>query len=159
MSSSFGSMERLTTETARGYDLSKAGRRGMERSGICPLSGFPTGRTIVLTKQVLTIVVKLQPTPEQVSKLETTLSAFAAACNYVNDHTEPKITNKIALQALTYQTIKAEFDLVANMAVRACARVGMNRKAAKLKGKPVQKFAPTSMDCDKDLFTFREKEW
>ena len=110
-------------------------------------------------KQVLTVVVKLQPTPEQVSKMDATLSAFANACNYVNDHTEPKITNKIALQALTYQTIKAEFGLVANMAVRACARVGANRKTAKLKGKPVQKFAPTSMDCDKDLFTFREKDW
>jgi len=110
-------------------------------------------------KQVLTIVVKLQPTPEQVSKMDASLQAFANACNYVNDHTDPKITNKIALQALTYQTIKAEFGLVANMAVRACARVGANRKAAKLKGKPVKKFAPTSMDCDKDLFTFREKDW
>ncbi|PSB19242.1 transposase [Phormidesmis priestleyi ULC007] len=110
-------------------------------------------------KQVLTIVVKLQPTPEQVSKMDASLQAFANACNYVNDNTDPKITNKIALQALTYQTIKAEFDLVANMAVRACARVGANRKTAKLKGKPVKKFAPTSMDCDKDLFTFREKDW
>ncbi|NJM56233.1 MAG: IS200/IS605 family element transposase accessory protein TnpB [Synechococcales cyanobacterium RU_4_20] len=110
-------------------------------------------------KQVLTIVVKLQPTPEQVSKLEATLQSFADACNYVNDNTNPKLTNKIALQSLTYQTIKEQFSLVANMAVRACARVAANRKAAKLKGKPVKKFAPTSMDCDKDLFTFREKDW
>jgi putative transposase len=113
----------------------------------------------MLMKQVLTVVVKLQPTPEQVSKMEATLQAFAGACNYVNAHTEAKITNKIVLQALTYQTIRAEFGLVANMAVRVCARVAMNRKAAKLKGKPVKQFAPTSMDCDKDLFTFREKDW
>jgi putative transposase len=110
-------------------------------------------------KQVLTVVVKLQPTPEQVSKIEATLQAFADACNYVNDNTNPKLTNKIALQSLTYQTIKEQFSLVANMAVRACARVAANRKTAKLKGKPVKRFAPTSMDCDKDLFTFREKDW
>jgi IS605 OrfB family transposase len=110
-------------------------------------------------KQVLTIVVKLQPTPEQVAKLEATLQAFALACNYVNQHTDPKLTNKIAIQSLTYQTIKNEFNLVANMAVRVCARVAANRKVAKQKGKPVKRFAPTSMDCDKDLFRFREHDW
>jgi predicted transposase len=110
-------------------------------------------------KQVLTIVVKLQPTPEQVAKIEATLQAFAAACNYVNENTDPKLTNKIAIQSLTYQTIKSEFNLVANMAVRACARVAANRKVAKHKGKPVKRFAPSSMDCDKDLFRFREQDW
>jgi len=110
-------------------------------------------------KQVLTVVVKLQPIPEQVLKMDATLQAFCDACNYVNDNTNAKLTNKSALQSLTYQTIKKKFSLVANMAVRACARVAANRKTAKLKGKPVKKFAPTSMDCDKDLFTFREKDW
>lgn len=110
-------------------------------------------------KQVLTIVVKLQPTPEQVLKMDATLQAFADACNYVNENTPPKLTNKIALQSLTYQTIKDQFSLVSNMAVRVAARVAANRKTAKLKGKPVKKFAPSSMDCDKDLFTFREKDW
>jgi putative transposase len=110
-------------------------------------------------KQVLTIVVKLQPTSEQVAKLEATVQAFADACNYVNEHTDSKLTNKIAIQSLTYQTIKSEFNLVANMAVRACARVAANRKVAFAKGKPVKRFAPTSMDCDKDLFRFREHDW
>jgi len=110
-------------------------------------------------KQVLTIVVKLQPSPEQVAKLEATLQAFADACNYVNEHTDPKLTNKIAIQSLTYQTIKSQFNLVANMAVRACARVSANRKAAKQKGKPVKDFKPSSMDCDKDLFRLREHDW
>lgn len=110
-------------------------------------------------KQVLTLVVKLQPTPEQVAKLDATLQAFSDACNYVNDSTPSGLTNKIALQALTYQTIKEQFSLVSNMAVRACARVAANRKTAEQKGKPVKRFAPTSMDCDKDLFTFKEKDW
>jgi len=118
----------------------------------------PSGMILVM-EQVLTIVVKLQPTPEQVAKMEATLQAFAAACNYVNENTDPKLTNKIAIQSLTYQTIKSEFNLVANMAVRACARVAANRKVAKQKGKPVKRFAPSSMDCDKDLFRFREQDW
>lgn len=118
----------------------------------------PPSGIILVMKQVLTIVVRLQPTPEQVAKLEATLQAFAMACNYVNEHTDPKLTNKIAIQSLTYQTIKNEFNLVANMAVRACARVAANRKTAKEKGKPVRRFAPTSMDCDKDLFRFREQD-
>jgi IS605 OrfB family transposase len=113
---------------------------------------------ILAMKQVLTIVVKLQPTPEQAAKLEATLQVFALACNYVNEHTDPKLTNKIAIQSLTYQTIKSEFNLVANMAVRACARVAANRKVAKQKGKPVKRFTPSSMDCDKDLFRFREHD-
>jgi len=76
-------------------------------------------------KQVLTLVVKLQPTPEQASKLAATLQVFADACNYVNDNTHPKLTNKIALQSLTDQTIKETFSLVANIALRACARVAV----------------------------------
>jgi IS605 OrfB family transposase len=114
---------------------------------------------MVVMKQVLTIVVKLQPTPEQVTKLEATLQAFADACNYVNEQTNPKLTNKIAIQSLTYQTIKSQFNLVANMAVRVCARVAANRKTAKQKDKPVKGFVPSSMDCDKDLFRLREHDW
>ncbi|MEQ8754293.1 MAG: transposase, partial [Coleofasciculus sp. G1-WW12-02] len=109
--------------------------------------------------QVFTIVVKLQPSPEQIAFLEATLQAFADACNYVNAHTDPKLTNKIAIQSLVYQTIKTEFNLVANMAVRACARVAANRKVALHKGKSVKGFTPSSMDCDKDLFRFREQDW
>ncbi|MEQ9670194.1 hypothetical protein [Coleofasciculus sp. G2-EDA-02] len=36
---------------------------------------FPLGGMMVVMKQVLTIVVKLQPSPEQVAKLEATLQA------------------------------------------------------------------------------------
>src|ERR671933_1220547 len=125
---------------------------------VFPMS-VPLGGIMLVMKQVLTIVVKLQPSSEQVAKLEATLQAFADACNYVNEHTDSKLTNKIAIQSLVYQTIKEKFNLVANMAVRACARVAANRKVAKHKGKPVQGFAPSSMDCDKDLFGLREQDW
>jgi len=42
--------------------------------------------------------------------MDATLQAFADACNYVNDNTHPKLTHKITLQALTYQTIKEKYS-------------------------------------------------
>nr|WP_019505228.1 RNA-guided endonuclease TnpB family protein [Pleurocapsa sp. PCC 7319] len=60
---------------------------------------------------------------------------------------------------MVYQTIRKEFDLSANLAVRACARVGANRKTAKQKKKPVKEFKPTSADYDARIFAFREKDW
>lgn len=45
-------------------------------------------------EQILTLVCKLQPTPEQVAKIEVTLKAFAGACNYANQTVKPAITNK-----------------------------------------------------------------
>ena len=109
--------------------------------------------------QVLTLVVRLQPTPEQYQRLEDTAQAFASACNYVNKTVNPKLTNRNGIQAVCYYDVKARFGLVSNHVVRACARVGANRLTAKQKGKQVKGFAPTSFDCDKDTFQFREKDW
>jgi predicted transposase len=67
-------------------------------------------------EQILTIVCKIQPTPEQVQKLESTLGAFANACNYVNFTVNPKIKNKNRIQASVYQTVREQFDLSANLA-------------------------------------------
>ncbi len=52
-----------------------------------------------------------------------------------------------------------KFNLSANLAVRACARVGANRKTAKKDKKPVKAIAPTSADYDARIFAFREKDW
>ncbi|MGL5719905.1 MAG: RNA-guided endonuclease InsQ/TnpB family protein, partial [Alphaproteobacteria bacterium] len=89
-------------------------------------------------EQTLTIVVKLQPTPEQSLKIEETLQGFGKACNHVNQKVDPKITNKNTIQTLVYQEIRALFGLSANLAVRVCARVAANRKVAKLKKKSVK---------------------
>lgn len=110
-------------------------------------------------KQVLTIVCKLQPTPEQVVLIEATLKAFAAACNHINQTVKPNITSAISLQNLAYQPVREQFELSANLAIRACARVGANRKTAKAKDKPVKNFQPTSADYDARIFAFREKDW
>lgn len=110
-------------------------------------------------EQTLTLVCKLQPTPEQIAKIEATLKAFADACNYANFAVKPQITSKTTIQSMVYQDLRSKFDLSANLAVRACARVGANRKTAKVKGKPVNTFKPTSADYDARIFDFREKDW
>ena len=110
-------------------------------------------------KQVLTLVCKLNPTSEQAVKIEATLKAFADACNYTNEQVKPKITSKITIQGVVYEDLRSRFGLAANLAIRACARVGANRLAAKQKSKPVKTFKPTSADYDQRIFVFREKDW
>ena len=110
-------------------------------------------------KQTLTIVCKLQPTPKQVPQIEALLQAFADGCNHANSAVAPKVTNKVTIQAQTYEQLRSQFGLSANQAVRVCARVAANRKTAKLKRKPVKAFKPTSADYDARIFAFREKDW
>lgn len=109
--------------------------------------------------QVLTLVCKLQPTPEQSAKIDALLQAFADGCNYANETVKPSVTSKTTIQSLVYQTLREQLGLSANQAVRVCARVGANRKTAKIKGKPVKDFRPTSADYDARIFSFREKDW
>ncbi|MEH1921922.1 RNA-guided endonuclease InsQ/TnpB family protein [Nostoc sp.] len=110
-------------------------------------------------EQVLTIVCKLNPTHEQAAQIEATLKAFADACNYANQQVKPQITSKTTIQNMVYQDLRSLFGLSANLAVRACARVGANRKTAKQQSKPVKDFKPTSADYDARIFAFREKDW
>ena len=125
-------------------------------------------------KQVLTLVCKLNPTSEQVVLIEETLKAFADACNYTNQKVKPNITSKTTIQNIVYEDLRSQYGLAANLAVRACARVGANRLTAKQKGAcrkalarsprqklhaPVKTFKPTSTDYDARIFAFREKDW
>jgi putative transposase len=109
--------------------------------------------------QVLTLVVRLQPTPEQYTKLKDTATEFALCCEFMNSSVKPTLTNRNSIQAVIYNEAKNKFNLVSNHVIRACSRVGANRLTAKHKGKQVKGFKPTSLDCDKDTFTFREKDW
>lgn len=110
-------------------------------------------------KQVLTLVCRLHPTPEQIDLIEATLKAFADACNYITQTVKPNITSAISIQNLAYQPVREQFGLSANLAIRACARVGANRKTAKVKDKHVLAFKPTSADYDARIFVFREQDW
>lgn len=109
-------------------------------------------------KSILTVSCKLQPTPEQVAKIEATLKAFAGACNYINQVVDPKLTNSVRIQTLVYEPVRQQFQLSANLAVRAINRVAGNRKTAKQAGEEVKAFKPTSADYDARIFAYREKE-
>jgi IS605 OrfB family transposase len=87
------------------------------------------------------------------------LKAFADACNYANQVVKPSVLNGRSIQSLVYDSLREQFGLSANLAVRACARVGANRKTARAKDKPVKSFKPTSVDYDARIFAFREKDW
>lgn len=112
-----------------------------------------------MKKQVLTIVCKINPTPEQVAKIEATLQAFADACNYINEVVEPKITHNVTIQNQVYGKVRERFGLASNLAIRAINRVSSNRKTAKRRNQPVRKFLPTSADYDARIFSLREKDW
>lgn len=111
-----------------------------------------------MEKQVLTIVCKINPAPEQVAKIEATLQAFAGACNYINEVVDPKITHNVTIQNQVYNNVREQFGLSSNLAIRAINRVSANRKTAKRMNKPVRKFLPTSADYDARIFSFREKD-
>lgn len=106
---------------------------------------------------ILTISCKLITEDVQVAKLEATLVNFAAACNWINKSVDSKLTNNVRIQSLVYEQVRQQFDLSANLAIRAINRVAGNRKTAKHKGKPVQDFNPTSVDYDARIFAYNEK--
>ncbi len=103
-------------------------------------------------KQVLTLVVRIEPIAEQYRLLNDTAVAFASACNWINDNVNSNLTNRNSIQAVCYNDVKSRFGLTANHVVRACARVGANRLTAKQKRKKVKGFKPTSFDCDARTF-------
>ena len=110
--------------------------------------------------QVLTLVVKLDTSTEQLSQLRETALAFANACSWINENVDPKLANRNSVQAVCYRDVKEQFGLVANHVARACAKVAADRQTAKQKGSKVKKgYKPTSFDCDQCTFSFREKDW
>lgn len=72
-------------------------------------------------KQV--IVIKLEPAQEQYQALLKTVEAFNRGCQYVADVAyEKRLANKIALQPFVYGTLRSEFGLSSQMAIRAIAK-------------------------------------
>src|SRR5579859_1397696 len=69
------------------------------------------------------IVLHLQTNDAQYQTLMATLEAFNAACQYVADVAyEHRTSNKIALQPLVYNEMRARFGLSSQMAVRAISK-------------------------------------
>jgi putative transposase len=106
---------------------------------------------------VRTVVCKLAPTPEQRAEIEATLGAFARACDFAADVArEIGSTNKVKVHHAGYYQIRETFGLSANLAVRAIARACA---ALKVPEKMHSVFAPTSIDYDARIFSFREWDW
>ena len=110
-------------------------------------------------EQVITLVCKLQPTPEQAQHVDETLARFAEACTYIHTTLPANIRNKDRMQAMLYYDVRSRFQLSANLAIQAIRRVAMNRKAAHETGKTVVTFAPTSIEYDARILSFREQDW
>ena len=110
-------------------------------------------------EQILTLVCKLQPTDEQARHLDETLTRFAEASTYVHTTLPANIRNKDRMQAMIYYDVRSRFQLSANLAIQAIRRVAMNRKAAHETRSAVQEFAPTSIQYDARIFSFRERDF
>lgn len=115
------------------------------------------GDTISHMETVRTIVCKLDPSATQVAKIDATLTAFAGACEFAAD-TIRRLgsTSKISVQKEAYREIRSRFGLSANLAIRAIARACA---ALKVPAKTESTFAPTSIDFDQRIFSFREADW
>lgn len=104
---------------------------------------------------VRTICVKLSPTSEQSAALDATLLAFADGCNRAAEACrELNTSNKYTIQQSAYTTIRDQFGLSANLAVRAIARACAAHKLVRNAS-----FSPTSADYDQRIFSFRESDW
>jgi len=104
-----------------------------------------------------TLACKLAPTPEQRAELDATLTAFADACDYIAEIARSiHSSNKVLVQHACYQQVRARFGLSANLTIRAIARVCA---ALKVPAKTHSTFAPTSIDYDQRIFSFREWDW
>ena len=108
-------------------------------------------------ESIRTIACKLVPTLEQRTELDATLVAFADACNFIADVARQlHSSNKVKVQHACYAEVRSRFGLSANLAIRAIARVCA---ALKVKTKAHATFAPTSIDYDQRIFSFREWDW
>ncbi|ACK73014.1 transposase, IS1341 family [Gloeothece citriformis PCC 7424] len=109
--------------------------------------------------QTITIACKLKVGSELAKEIDETFLTFAIACDWINNNTPVKLTNKTAMQSLVYQDVRAKFGLSSNLAIQALRRVCANRKTAKQKGRKVKEFSPTSVSYDARIFSFKESDW
>ena len=70
-----------------------------------------------------TMLLKMVPTPEQAAALLETLHAVNAACNYAAEIAfKTQMGNKFELQKLVYGTLRVDYHLPAQLAIRAISK-------------------------------------
>lgn len=106
-----------------------------------------------------TIKCKMVPTPHMSEALNVTCKAFADACNAILVvASEKRIVHSIPLQQATYKKIRIEFELSANLAIRAIRRVSAALTATKRTGRRPKIFRNTSIAYDARIFDYRERD-
>lgn len=105
----------------------------------------------------LTATLKLQPSPEQRQMLLATLERANAACNYISNQAwEAKVFGRVPVHRLTYDAVRSEFDLTAQLAVRCIGKVV---DAYKKDRKTKRKFKSLgAVPYDNRILNFRLKE-
>jgi len=70
-----------------------------------------------------TMLLKLAPTEDQHSALLDPLHAFHAACPYIAQQAfDAQVANTFELQKMCYGTLRAEYKLAAQLAIRALSK-------------------------------------
>lgn len=99
-------------------------------------------QTAIMYPMKLMAQVKLQTTPDQFLALKQTLETANDACNYISAQAwEHKTFNQFRLHKLTYRTVRKQFGLTAQVAVRCISKVA---DAYKLDKKRKRTFKPRS---------------
>jgi len=105
-----------------------------------------------VVKLTKTVTCKLNPTPEQTEALKATARSFADACNHtLKVAKKHRTASKFKLHHLCYYDLKEKFNLTANLATEAIARVAT---AFKRKPRRVKHFRPTSVSYDRHTFRY-----
>jgi predicted transposase len=73
---------------------------------------------------LLTLKIKILPTAEQAKQLLATMVKFNAACDYSSEIAfNEKCFTQVKLHKLTYYTIREQFQLSSQLAVRSIGKV------------------------------------
>ena len=101
-----------------------------------------------------TTKIKLLTTVEQYSKLLETMKRFNHACNFISETAfNTKTFSKIKLQKMIYYQVREEFELSAQMVVRAIGKVATSYKVDK---KSLHVFKETgAMVYDERILSFK----
>jgi predicted transposase len=100
---------------------------------------------------------KLVIIPQQKEHLESTLHAFADACNYIWSYGKQHgISQQKKLHEACYQHVREKFNLPANLTIRSIARVAILLKD---KHNTLPPFQPNQVNFDTRTFQLKDKEW
>ena len=112
-------------------------------------SFFLDNRSHVFYIRIVKLVanIKLQPAPEQLAALKETLETANLACNWISGQAwEHKVFQQFRLHQLTYKSVRQDFNLAAQMAIRSIAKVSDAYKTGRKVQRKFRKHAAQPYD-------------